>query len=55
MKQLLRILLGILKEIGDENAYARHLAVHGREASGAEWRKFSEERHKAKYMNAKCC
>ena len=55
LKRLGRILLGILKEIGDENAYARHLAAHGAVHSKEEWRRFSEARMKSKYMKAKCC
>ena len=34
--RFLRIILSILREIGDENAYARHLATHGVPHSGAE-------------------
>ena len=48
-------LLALLREIGDENAYARHLAAHGVAHSAAEWRKFSDERFRAKYQRAKCC
>jgi hypothetical protein len=50
-----RVLMGLLREIGDENAYRRHLEAHGCEPSGAEWRRFSEERMRAKYARAKCC
>jgi hypothetical protein len=50
-----RFVLALLREIGDESAYQRHLAAHGREHSGAEWRRFSEERMRAKYARAKCC
>jgi hypothetical protein len=50
-----RFVLTLLREIGDENAYQRHLAARGREHSGAEWRRFSEERMRAKYARAKCC
>jgi hypothetical protein len=50
-----RFVLALLREIGDENAYERHLASHGRKHSGAEWRRFSEERMRAKYARAKCC
>jgi hypothetical protein len=50
-----RLVLATLREIGDENAYRRHLDAHGRKHSGAEWRRFSEERLRAKYANAKCC
>ncbi|HEX3744026.1 MAG TPA: hypothetical protein VHW09_08845 [Bryobacteraceae bacterium] len=55
LRQFGRLLLGLLREIGDENAYARHLAAHGRTHSGAEWRRFSEERMRAKYARPKCC
>jgi hypothetical protein len=55
LRELLKILLGILKEIGDENAYARHLSARGVPPSKAEWRLFSEARMKRKYMRAKCC
>ena len=54
-RSVLRIVLGILREIADENAYARHLAHHGVTHSGAEWRRFSEHRLRAKYARAKCC
>jgi len=47
--------MDLLREIGDQNAYARHLATHGVEHSGEEWRRFSDERFRAKYRKAKCC
>ena len=50
-----RLALALLRELADENAYHRHLAAHGRSHSGAEWRRFSEERLRAKYARAKCC
>lgn len=49
------LVLAFLREIADENAYLRYLAESGREHSGVEWRKFSEERLRAKYTRAKCC
>ena len=55
LRQFWRIVLGILHEISDETAYRRHLAAHGVAASGAEWRRFSEERLKEKYQRARCC
>jgi hypothetical protein len=55
MREFFRIVLGLLREIGDENAYARHLKIHGRVHSGEEWRRFSEERFRGKYSRAKCC
>lgn len=53
--RLFRIIVGILREIGDESAYRRHLAAHGRKHSGDEWRRFSEELLSRKYRRAKCC
>jgi hypothetical protein len=50
-----RIIMSLLREIGDENAYARHLAAHMRPHSRAEWQRFSDERMRAKYARAKCC
>jgi hypothetical protein len=58
IKLLRRIALGILellREIADENAYARHLSARGVEPSPKEWRRFSDERLRAKYQRAKCC
>ena len=55
MKRFARLVVGLLRELADENAYARHLSEHGRAHSGAEWRRFSEERLKSKYARAKCC
>ena len=55
MKRAWVLFVGLMRELSDQNAYARHLAAHGVEHSGAEWRKFSEERLREKYMRAKCC
>jgi hypothetical protein len=44
-----------LRELADENAYQRHLQAHGAVASAEEWRRFSDERLRAKYARAKCC
>lgn len=55
LRRFCRLILAILREIGDENAYQRHLAAHGRPHSGEEWRKFSEEWLRAKYTRPKCC
>jgi hypothetical protein len=53
--RVFRHLMAILREIGDENAYRRHLTLHGREHSRAEWQHFHEHRLAAKYQRAKCC
>jgi hypothetical protein len=55
MKRVFQLLLGLLRELADENAYERHLATHGWVHSAEEWRKFSDARLRAKYMRAKCC
>ena len=55
MRRLARLVWGLLRELADENAYARHLAAHGRSHSREEWRRFSEERLREKYARAKCC
>ena len=55
LHRLGRLILELLREIGDERAYDRYLAAHGRRHTGAEWRRFSEERLRARYMRAKCC
>lgn len=52
---LLRLLLALLREIADENAYRRHLAAHGIEHSRCEWNKFCDNRLQSKYGRAKCC
>ncbi len=55
MKRLGRLIWALLRELADENAYARHLAACGRSHSAAEWRRFSEEHLRAKYARARCC
>lgn len=55
MRRAARLLLAILREIGDESAYHRYLMLHKIPASGAAWRRFSDGRHKARYARARCC
>ena len=55
MRRFIHLVWSLLRELGDENAYARHLSLHGRRHSAAEWREFCEERLKSKYARAKCC
>jgi hypothetical protein len=55
MRRLGRFILALLRELADESAYQRHLAAHGCAHSSAEWRRFSEERLRARYARAKCC
>ncbi len=49
------LILALLRELSDESAYHRHLAAHGRPHSPAEWRRFSDQRLRAKYFRPKCC
>jgi len=55
MRRFLAFVLCLLREIGDENAYRRHLAAHGLAHSAAEWRRFFDARASAKYQRARCC
>ena len=55
MKRLGRLILSLLRELADENAYQRYLEKGGRVHSGEEWRRFADRRLQAKYSRAKCC
>ena len=50
-----RAVVGILRELSDQNAYQRYLAAHGRRHSREEWKKFTDEHLVAKYKRPKCC
>ena len=53
--RFLRVVLAILREIGDENAYHRYLALNELRPSRENWRVFSEQRMGTRYRKAKCC
>jgi len=55
LREFRRILMGLLRELADENAYQRHLLAHNRPHSAEEWRRFSEEHLMAKFTRPKCC
>jgi hypothetical protein len=55
MKRFGRLILSLLRELADENAYQRYLEKNDRVHSGEEWRKFADCRLRAKYSRAKCC
>lgn len=55
LKRFGALVMALLRELADENAYRRHLEAHGREHSGEEWRRFSEEHQRRRYARAKCC
>ncbi len=48
-------LMALLRELADENAYRRELRLHGRAASGEEWRRFTEEQYRRRFTRPKCC
>ena len=50
-----RAAIALLRELGDENAYRRHLEMTGRPHSAAEWRTFCDARLARKYEQANCC
>ncbi len=55
VRSLFRFVAALARELSDEGAYARYLHTTGQVHSQAEWRRFSEGRHRRKYQNAKCC
>jgi hypothetical protein len=55
LRKAARLVLSLLRELADENAYHRHLQRHRREHSATEWRRFSEARLRTKYSQSKCC
>ena len=55
IRRVMELLLQLLRELADENAYQRHLAARGTTHSAEEWRRFSNARLAARYGQAKCC
>lgn len=55
MRRLFRFLVELLRELADETAYQRHLRAHHLNPSPEEWRRFCDERLRAKYARSKCC
>jgi hypothetical protein len=55
IRKLLHFIRSLARELSDESAYTRHLALVERPHSAAEWQLFIDERHRRKYQNAKCC
>lgn len=53
--KLLRALLYCARELAGENAYQRHLAMHGLRHSADEWRRFSDERAADAARRPTCC
>lgn len=55
LRAALRILLEILREIFDENAYARYLARNGASASRASYAAFLREIECTRARRPRCC
>lgn len=58
MKTLARaaaLVAAVFRELADESAYRRHLDAHGVAHSGEQWRRFCDDRLRAKYTRPKCC
>jgi hypothetical protein len=55
VKRFGKLVLALLRELGDENAYRRHLEARGRAPSREEWKRFSDERLRARYIRPRCC
>jgi hypothetical protein len=55
VRRFLSFVAALARELSDETAYARHLQLSGRAPSAAEWKRFSDHRHRQKYQNGKCC
>ena len=54
-RDLAGIVASLVRELADQNAYDRHLRVHGVEHSAEEWRRFSDARLRDRYARPKCC
>jgi hypothetical protein len=54
-QHFITVVRGILDEVFDQSAYRRHLAAHGLEHSGEEWRRFSDQHWAAKSRRGRCC
>jgi hypothetical protein len=55
LRRMFSLLSALARELSDESAYARHLEFTKRSHSVAEWKAFSDGRHRRRYQNAKCC
>jgi hypothetical protein len=55
VREAFHLLMGLLRELSDENAYQRFLAKRGTQPSKEEWRLFIDGRHAARFRRAKCC
>ena len=54
-RRVLQLLLAALREIFDENAYARFLARHSLQPSRASYLQFLDENSRARERRPRCC
>lgn len=55
IRKVMSVLVGLLREISDQNAYHRHLTLHRRLHSREEWQQFQDKRLRSRYVRPKCC
>ena len=55
LKRAGSLLVELLRELADQNAYQRYLAARGVAPSAEEWRRFSNHRLATRFGQAKCC
>ncbi len=55
LKNAASLILALLRELADQNAYQRYLAARGAAPSAEEWRRFSAWRLAARFERPKCC
>jgi hypothetical protein len=55
MRKFFCFVMTLLRELGDENAYQRHLAAHGVAHSPTEWRRFCDAHWLAQSRRGRCC
>jgi hypothetical protein len=55
LRRLAALAAAVLRELGDESAYHRHLRRCGAADSAQEWRRFSDQRLQARFTRPKCC
>ena len=54
-RSFMRIVVAVVDEISDQNAYRRHLAAHGTVHSPDEWRRFQDEHASANSRRPRRC
>ncbi len=55
LAELARGIMRLLRFLGDESGYERHLAHTGAPHSAAEWHRFSTRRWQSRYRAGRCC